>query len=123
MWTPSEHLDPFLERRQEARPWEIRAAQWRAWALAVEAFGNGARVFLGGKRGLAGFRGHFWVEVPFVDIADHLRREALFLAWVRRDPVFLRVPLIFLFRPVPFTDGQAAPAHDQQEEGRESVQQ
>ncbi len=108
-WEPSEHLDPFPEFREEARPWELRAAQWRAWALAVEAFGHGSRVLLGGERSLAGFSGHLTVEVPFTDMAEHHRREALFLAWVRRDPVFLRVPLLFLFRPVPSRGEEPAP--------------
>lgn len=107
MWEPSEQLDPFLELREEARPWELRAAQWRAWALAVEAFGQGSRVLLGGNKSLAGFLGHLMVEVPFTDMSEHRRREALFLAWIRRDPVFLRVPLVFVFRPLPAPPGES----------------
>ena len=96
---PMEHLDPLLERREDRRPWEVRAAQWRAWVLAEAAFGPDVRVSLAGRRGAMGFRGHLTLDVPFQDLGDHRRRESLFLSWAGRDPVLTRVPLLFVFQP------------------------
>jgi hypothetical protein len=98
---PQEHLDPLLERREDRRPWELRAAQWRAWVLAEAAFGSRVRVSLAGRRGAMGFRGHLTLDVPFHDLGEHRRRESLFLAWAGRDPVLARVPLLFVFQPSP----------------------
>ncbi len=96
-----EHLDPILDRRVERRPWEIRAAQWQAWALAEAAFGRGVRVTLTGGTGAMGFRGILTLSVPFQELAEHRRRESLFLAWAGRDPALVRVPLVFVFEPEP----------------------
>ncbi len=96
---PTEHLDPLLDRRLDRHPWEVRSAQWRAWALAEEAFGNRVQVRLTGRAGAMGFRGLLTLSVPFTGLGDHHRREALFLAWVGRDPVLTRIPLIFVFEP------------------------
>lgn len=93
--------DPFLERLVERRPWQIRSAQWRAWALAEEAFGAGVRTSLSGRGGHAGFRGLLTISVPFRAMEDHRDRESLFLAWASRDPVLMRVPFVFVFRPEP----------------------
>lgn len=98
---PTAHLDPLLDRRLDRRPWEIRAAQWRAWALAEEVFGRGVEVRLSGRTGAMGFRGLLSVSVPFSDLEEHRRREALFLAWVWDDPILNRVPLVFVFEPIP----------------------
>jgi hypothetical protein len=96
-------LDPILQRRLERSPWEVRSAQWRAWALAEAAFGGRVRTHLAGKAGYASFRGLLTVVVPFRDLDDHRYRESLFLAWVSRDPVLARVPLVFVFEPDPVT--------------------
>lgn len=96
------HLDPLLERRVETRPWELRAAQWRAWALAEAAFGVGVRLSLSRAGGPPDtFRGLLNLAVPFRDLRDHRERERLFLAWAHRDPVLERVPFVFVFEPVP----------------------
>ena len=96
-----EHLDPFLARRVEARPWELRAAQWRAWALAEMAFEGDVHVSLVGRPGHESFRGLLYFTVPFKDLADHQDREGLFMSWVREDPILTRVPLVFIFEPNP----------------------
>ena len=92
-----EHLDPLLERRLERKPWEVRAAQWRAWALAELAFGSGVRVNWTGRVGYQGLRGLLTLTVPFEDLSEHRTRESLFLAWAREDEILARVPLVFVF--------------------------
>ncbi len=94
-----EHLDPFLERILHREPWQVRSAQWRAWLLAEAAFGVGVRVHLSGRNGYQGIRGLLTLRVPFRDLADHRGRESVFLSWASRDPVLVRVPLIFVFQP------------------------
>lgn len=96
-----EHVDPFLSRRVETRPWELRSAQYRAWALAAVTFGPEVSVSLVGRPGYPDFRGLLHLSVPFLDLEDHTRREALFLSWAGADPVLSRVPLIFVFEPHP----------------------
>lgn len=95
------HLDPLLERRLERRPWEVRSAQWRAWALAEMAFGNGVTVTLVGQGGYDTFRGILNLSIPFRSMEDHRSREAVFLAWAHDDLVLSRVPLVFIFHPNP----------------------
>ena len=96
-----EHLDPLLERRLERRPWEVRAAQWRAAALAELAFGGGVRVRWTGRVGYQGIRGLLTLTIPFEDLPGHQVRESLFLAWAREDEILTRVPLVFVFEPAP----------------------
>ena len=96
---PTEHLDPFLQRSLERRPWEVRAAQWRAWALAEGAFGKGVQVRLSGRGVHEGFRGLLTLVVPFSSLGEHRIRESIFLSWARSDPVITRVPLLFVFEP------------------------
>ena len=98
---PVEHLDPLLERRLEKRPWEVRAAQWRAWALAELAFGGGVRVSWTGRVGYQGLRGLLTLRVPFDDLPEHQARESLFLDWAREDEILTRIPLVFVFEPAP----------------------
>jgi hypothetical protein len=98
---PTGHLDPLLEWRVEQRPWEVRAAQWRARALAEVAFGEGVGVSLTGRVGYQAFRGLLTLTVPFRDLPNHRAREAVFLSWAGQDEVLARVPLIFVFEPVP----------------------
>ena len=94
-------MDPFLARRVETRPWELRAAQYRAWTLAEMAFGEEVEVSLAGRPGFPTFRGLLYIAVPFLDLRDHDQRQSLFLAWAGEDPVLQRVPLIFIFDPKP----------------------
>ena len=96
---PTEHLDPFLARRVESRPWELRSAQWRAWDLAEAAFGTEVSVSLVGRPGHQNFRGLLYLSVPFRDLDDHRWRESLVLSWAGQDPVLTRVPLVFVFEP------------------------
>jgi hypothetical protein len=96
-----EHLDPFLEQRVEQRPWEVRSAQWRAWALAEAVFGEGVEVRLSGRGSYHGLRGLLTLTVPFSTLGEHRHREAIFLAWAGADPVLAQVPLIFVFEPAP----------------------
>lgn len=97
----TENVDPLIERRIERRPWELRSAQWRAWDLAEAAFGTDVSVALSGRPGYPGFRGFLHLTVPFSDLEDHEARQALFLAWARRDVILQQVPLIFVFEPQP----------------------
>jgi hypothetical protein len=97
----SESIDPFLARRVERKPWELRAAQWQAWHLAEMAFGEDVEVSLVGRPGFPSFRGLLYISVPFADLGEHNRRQSLFLSWAGEDPVLRRVPLIFVFEPNP----------------------
>ncbi len=97
----TEHQDPFLDRRLERRPWELRSAQWRALALAEAVFGNGVRARLSGQGTHAELRGLLTLRVPFATLGDHRRRESIFLSWAGADPVLSRVPLLYVFEPAP----------------------
>jgi hypothetical protein len=97
----TEHVDPFLARRIETRPWELNSAQWRAWVLAEVAFGKDVTVSLVGRPGHRSFRGLLHLSVPFRDLADHKGRESLFLSWAGQDPVLSRVSMLFVFEPNP----------------------
>lgn len=97
----TEHLDPFLARKIEARPWELSSARWRAWVLAEIAFGKPTQVSLVGRPGYQNFRGLLYLSIPFRDLDDHNYRQSLFLSWAGGDPVLSRVPLVFVFEPNP----------------------
>jgi hypothetical protein len=97
----TQHIDPFLARRVETRPWELRSAQWRAWVLAEMTFGEKVAVSLVGRPGYKNFRGLLYLRVPFRDLDDHTARQSLFLSWAGIDPVLSRVPLVFVFEPNP----------------------
>jgi hypothetical protein len=97
----TEHVDPFLARRVERHPWELRTAEYRAWGLAQLAFGRDVRVSLAGRPGYPNFRGLLYLSVPFRDLPDHNARQSLFLSWAGADPVLSRVPLVFVFEPDP----------------------
>jgi hypothetical protein len=91
----------WLELRREQVPartrWERRSGQWRALALARYVFGEEASARLDGFPPRGGFRGLLHLEVPFLDLADHREKEALFLAMASVDPVLEQVPLIYVF--------------------------
>jgi hypothetical protein len=88
-------------RRFQAERWEVRAAEWKVLELARHVFGPGASVRLARYPGRGSFRGLLRLEVPFLDLEDHGRREACFLALVRGEAVLEQVPLIFIFDPAP----------------------
>jgi hypothetical protein len=98
---PMEQVDPLLSRRVETRPWELRAAQWKARFLAEMAFEGEVGVSLVGRPGYPSFRGLLHLSVPFRDLTDHEKRQALLMRWVGDDPVLRRVPLVFIFEPRP----------------------
>lgn len=96
---PTVSIDPILDRRLELQRWEIRAAQWRAWALAEAVFGREAQVHLTSKGGPKAFRGLLTLTVPFSDLPRHREREAIFMACAGQDPVLSTMPLIYVFQP------------------------
>lgn len=95
------HVDPTVGERSLRRRWETRAAQWRARALAEEAFGGEVAVRLTGRVAGHAFRGLLHLDVPFTDLADHRARESWFLSAAAHDPVLQRVPFVFVVTPVP----------------------
>ncbi len=111
-WTPSpawhppdleatEHVDPFLDRFVEARPWELRSAQWRARAFAEMAFGGEVAARLVGRPGYRSFRGLLYLTVPFRTLEHHTERQSLFLSWAENDPILSQVSLVYVFEPEP----------------------
>ncbi len=87
------------QRRDVARRWALRAAQWRATALAEWAFEGRVRPQLIGRGEAAGFRGLLELEVPFRDLARHREAEARFLAAAGHDEHLARTPLVIVFTP------------------------
>lgn len=79
----------------------IRAAQWRAMALAQAVFGAGASVELSGGAMEGRFRALLHVEVPFEDLSLHVEREARFSAAAGLDPLLTQVPFIYVFSAAP----------------------
>jgi len=101
---------PQRSRSEQRRAWRVRAAEYRARALAELVFGGDVPTRLtggpagpmrGGPDETGGFQGMVSLDVPFVDLDVHRRRERLFRASAARDPVLSRVPLVFVFRPRP----------------------
>jgi hypothetical protein len=89
-------VDPVLDQVQERVRWEVRAAQWRARALAEVVFGGEVEARVTGR--LRGpFRGLLHLDVPFQGLAEHRARERVFLAAAANDPVIARVPFVFVF--------------------------
>lgn len=94
---PHGMLDPRMDRETHRARWAAQAARWRALELAHLAFGPEVEARLEGAPGRPGLQGLLHLEVPFVDLADHRAREALFLHWVRADELLRAVPLLFVF--------------------------
>jgi len=88
----------FIEERLQR--WEVRAAQWRAHELALNAFGRGVQMSLTGLRHHGSLRGLLRLDVPFEDLETHQDREARFMASVRHDPVLTHVPLLYVVGPI-----------------------
>lgn len=108
---------PDRSRAEQRRAWRVRAAEYRARALAELVFGDdvptrltgGSAPPVPGAEGDGGsFQGMISLDVPFVDLDVHRHRERLFRAWAARDPVLSRVPLVFVFRPRPAAVGDRA---------------
>ena len=94
---PMGHLDPSIDREVRRR-WEVRAAEWRAVALAEIVFGGRVVPRLAGGGGV-GFRALLELEVPFEDLETHADAEARFLAAARRDELLGGFPMVVLFAP------------------------
>lgn len=106
---------PERSRAEQRRAWRVRAAAYRARALAEIVFGDDVPTRLSGgpagpmpedPPGAGGFQGMVSLDVPFVDLGVHRRRERLFRAWAERDPLLSRVPLVFVFRPRPASEAR-----------------
>lgn len=103
-WHEDRAPDTTLVQKAEAREdllhrWEVRAAQWRAHALAEAAFGPGVQSSLTGVRVHGALRGLLRLDVPFDNLPTHSGRQDRFMAAVREDPVLRRVPLLFVVGP------------------------
>jgi hypothetical protein len=96
---PEPRLQGILSEDERAERWEVRAAQWRALELARVAFGPQVRGTLLGMRTRGGLRGLLKLDVPFVDLHAHQRREAAFLGMVGADPLMAQVPMVFVVGP------------------------
>lgn len=94
-----EHVDPLLDVEERRRRWEVRAAHWRAHALAEEVFGSAVRTRLEGLRTGGELRGLLRLEVGFRDLDEHRRAEARFLSAAGGDPLLSTVPLLYVVGP------------------------
>ena len=94
-----EHLDHVLDVEERRRRWEVRAAHWRARALAEEVFEGEVETSLVGLRTGGDLRGLLRVDVPFRDLEEHRAAEARFLAAAGGDPLLSTVPLVFVVGP------------------------
>jgi hypothetical protein len=95
---PSLQQRPLSESERRAR-WEVRAAQWRARAIAEAVFGRVAESSLLGAKAGGALRGLLRLSVPFAGLHQHREREARFLAAVEADPVLARVRLVYVIGP------------------------
>ncbi len=107
-------MGPGWEEHREARRrrqerWEVRAAEWKVLELARHVFGAGAAVGLSRHRGRGAFRGLLHLEVPFRSLEDHRLREGRFLALAAGEELLTRVPVVYVFDPVPTTDPSPTP--------------
>jgi len=96
---PESSLQQILTEEERLARWEVRAAQYRAHELALEAFGAPVRMHLMGLRIRGDMRGLLEMGVPFRDLSEHRSREARFLAAVGADPLLSRVPLVYVLGP------------------------
>jgi hypothetical protein len=97
---PTTLFDPRLHEAWQEQRWELRAAQWRALALAERVFGAGVRASLSGSALEGAFRALLHLDVPFDCIDRHRDLEARFTAAAGMDPVLVRVPFIYVFSGV-----------------------
>ena len=89
---------PLTDSERRAR-WEVRAAQWRARAIAEAVFGRVGDTTLVGTKASGGLRGLLRLEVPFSGLLQHREREARFMAAVESDPVLARIHLVYVIGP------------------------
>lgn len=107
--TTLSHRDLFGER-ETARRRHVRAAAWRALALARAVFGPRVALRLRPAGGRGSFGGLVDLDVPFESLSDHRLREDVFTACAGRDPLLSRIHLVFVFNPMPAGAGDASPA-------------
>lgn len=94
--------DPRRRLDVERQRWERRSAQWRAMELAQAVFGEEETlVELASYPSRNGFHGLLHVRVPFDDLESHRAREARFTELVDRDEILSRLPMVFVFDPIP----------------------
>lgn len=109
----TEHVDLTRDVRESRYRWMLQSARWRARELAETIFGRAVPSRLEGVRGSGAralaFHGLLRLRVPFGGLEQHRRRERLFTASAAEDPVLSRVPLVYLFDPVP--DGTEDGSH------------
>jgi hypothetical protein len=91
-------------RRRQQERWEVRAAEWKVLELARHVFGAGTGIRLSRHPGRGAFRGLLHLEVPFRSLKDHRFREHRFLALAAREELLTRVPVVYVFDPVPTTE-------------------
>lgn len=92
------HQRPLSPAERRAR-WEVRAAQWRARAIAERVFGRVGQTTLHGMRADGPMRGLLRMSVSIRALPDHHDREARFMAAVREDPVLSRIGLVYVLGP------------------------
>lgn len=100
----------WIEVREETIParqrWSIQAARWRTLELARHVFGPDASLGPDGFPPRGAFQGLVRLSVPFEDLEAHQELEARFSAMAGRDELLTRVPLVFVFDPVPHPVGR-----------------
>lgn len=94
-----EYVDHVRDVEEQRRRWAVRAAHWRAHALAEEVFGGRVETRLQGLRTDEGFRGLLLLDVDFRDLAEHREAESRFLAAAGGDPLLSTVPLVYVVGP------------------------
>ena len=95
---PTLQQRPLTDSERRAR-WEVRAAQWRARAIAEAIFGRvGESALLAANAGGA-LRGLLRLRVPFGSLREHRERESRFLAAVDADPVLAHIRLVYVLGP------------------------
>jgi len=94
------HQRPLSPAERRGR-WEVRAAQWRARAIAERVFGHVRDTALVSMRPEGSLRGLLRMSVPFCGLPDHRAKEERFLAAVDDDPVLSRIRLVYVIGPDP----------------------
>ena len=100
-----EHVVPEMAIEEVRARWTVRSAQYRAWVLARDVFGDSVSVRLqgasiaAGRSGAYPFRGLVYVDVPFHSAQRHQERERAFVKRTQSDPVLSEVSLVYVFSP------------------------
>ena len=92
-------LHEVLGDEERRLRWAVRAAYWKAHALAREVFSGEVETRLVGMRTRGELHGILQVDVPFRDLETHREAEARFLAAAGSDPLLASVPLLYAVGP------------------------